>query len=120
VIIKQVVLLTGLSQLLITKSVNILPLPDPAEAMRAVQWELRLEFATEGMRFFDLRRWDNLPANLNSVPMAKTLNDFAAADLLIRANFMQGATFTEKAKYQPIPQGQLDLQPDVLEQNPGY
>jgi starch-binding outer membrane protein, SusD/RagB family len=92
---------------------------DAAEAMRAVQWELRLEFATEGMRFFDLRRWDNLPANLNSVPMAKTLNDFAAKDLDIR-NFMGGATFTPRDKYQPIPQNQINLQPGVLEQNPGY
>jgi starch-binding outer membrane protein, SusD/RagB family len=92
---------------------------DAAEAMRAVQWELRLEFATEGMRFFDLRRWDNLPANLNSVPMAKTLNDFAAGDLQIR-NFMGGATFTARDKYQPIPQNQINLQPGVLEQNPGY
>jgi hypothetical protein len=33
---------------------------------------------------------------------------------------MQGATFTEKAKYQPIPQTQRDLQPGVLEQNTGY
>lgn len=95
------------------------PFADQAEAMRAVQWELRLEFATEGQRFFDLRRWDELPAGLNSVPMAETLNAFAAADTQIRT-FMQGATFTERDKYQPIPQAQLDLQPDVLEQNPGY
>ncbi len=92
---------------------------DQFEAMRAVQWELRLEFATEGMRFFDLRRWDNLPASLNSVPMVETLNNFAAGDLRTR-NFMSGAVFTERDKYQPIPQNQLNLQPDVLIQNPGY
>ncbi len=88
-----------------------------AEAMRAVQWELRLEFATEGHRFYDLRRWDNLPAELNSVPMVKTLNDFAENDI---RSFMDGYSFTEKAKLQPIPQEQIDLQPGVLEQNPGY
>jgi hypothetical protein len=90
-----------------------------AEAMRAVQWEQRLEFATEGMRFFDLRRWDKLDPNINSVPMAKTLNDFAQADLRIRT-FMQGATFDERDRYQPIPQTQMDLQPGVLVQNSGY
>ena len=90
-----------------------------AEAARAVQWELRLEFATEGHRFFDLRRWDRLPAAINSVPMAATLNAFAAADAQVRT-FMQGATFTDRDRYQPIPQFQLDLQPDVLQQNPGY
>lgn len=95
------------------------PFADKAEAMRAVQWELRLEFATEGMRFFDLRRWDGLPADLNSVPMTETLNEFARADEDIRT-FMRGATFTEMDKYQPVPQNQIDLQPGVLEQNPGY
>lgn len=92
-----------------------------AEAMKAVQWEIRLEFATEGMRFFDLRRWDELPGDLR-LDMAKTLNDFAQADLRIR-DFMKSpglAKFDEKDKYQPIPQTQLDLQPGVLVQRPGY
>jgi hypothetical protein len=96
------------------------PFADAGEAMRAVQWELRLEFATEGMRFFDLRRWNKLPAILNSMPMAETLNEFAQADLRIR-NFMRGASFDfGKDEYQPIPQTQIDLQRDVLIQNPGY
>jgi len=88
------------------------------KAMKAVQWEIRLEFATEGQRFFDLRRWDKLPAGMR-VDMAATLNAYARGDERIR-DFMKGATFTEKAKYMPIPQTQLDLQPGVLEQNPGY
>jgi hypothetical protein len=87
------------------------------EAMRAVQWELRLEFATEGMRFFDLRRWDK--ATVGRVDMAATLNAFARGDERLR-DVMKGAIFTEKAKYQPVPQTQLDLQPDVLVQNTGY
>jgi len=87
------------------------------DAMRAVQWEIRLEFATEGMRFFDLRRWDKAP--VGRIDMAATLNAFAQGDLRIR-DFMRSATFTETDKYQPIPQIQLDLQPGVLEQNPGY
>jgi hypothetical protein len=86
--------------------------------MRAVQWEIRLEFATEGMRFFDLRRWDKL--SVGRVDMAATLNAFAAADLRIRSEVMKGAKFDEKDKYQPVPQGQLDLQPGVLVQNPLY
>lgn len=90
-----------------------------SEAMRAVQWELRLEFATEGHRFFDLRRWDNLPADLKGESMTEILNSFARADERVRT-FMKGATFQEFAKYQPIPQTQIDLQPGVLEQNTGY
>jgi starch-binding outer membrane protein, SusD/RagB family len=90
-----------------------------AYAIRAIQWENRLEFGQEGLRFFDLRRWDKLPAELNSMPMIKTLNDYAQNDLRIRT-IMTGAVFTEKSKYWPIPQSQIDLQPGVLKQNPGY
>ena len=92
---------------------------DKNAAMRAVQWEQRLEFATEGMRFFDLRRWDKLPAGLR-VDMKATLEAFAAADRRVRPDVMKGASFDEKDKYQPIPQTQMDLQPGVLKQNTGY
>lgn len=90
------------------------------EAMKAVQWEQRLEFATEGMRFFDLRRWDNLPNKIGGKSMAEILNAFAAADLRVRKSFMQGAVFTNSDKYMPVPQGQIDLQPGVIEQRPEY
>lgn len=90
------------------------------EAMTAVQWEQRLEFATEGFRFFDLRRWDGLPNKIGGKSMADVLNAFATADLRVRPSMMAGKTFAEGDKYQPIPQGQLDVQPGVLEQRPGY
>lgn len=93
------------------------------EAMEAVQWEQRLEFATEGFRFFDLRRWDNLPNKIGGKSMADILNEFVDGDLRIR-EFMAPSgskvVFTEGDKYQPIPQNQLDLQPGVLVQRPGY
>jgi starch-binding outer membrane protein, SusD/RagB family len=86
------------------------------EAMRAVQWEQRLEFATEGMRFFDLRRWDKAKPG----SMKATLEAFVAGDLRQKPDVMKGATFDEKDKYQPVPQVQLDLEPGVLKQNTGY
>lgn len=89
-------------------------------AMTAVQWEERLEFATEGFRFFDLRRWDNLPNKIGGKSMAEILNSFAANDKRVRASFMNGANFTDADKFWPVPQAQLDLQPDVLVQRPGY
>lgn len=92
---------------------------DANEAMRAVQWEIRLEFATEGMRFFDLRRWDKLPEGMR-VDMGATLNAFALADLRIRT-VMNGAVFNMgRDEYQPVPQVQIDLQPGVLVQQDGY
>lgn len=90
------------------------------EAMTAVQWEQRLEFATEGMRFFDLRRWDNLPNKIGGKSMAEILNEFAAADTRVRSDFMKGVSFNNDAKYMPVPQSQLDQQPGVLVQRPEY
>ena len=33
---------------------------------------------------------------------------------------MRDATFSNNDKFQPVPQGQIDLQPGVLVQNPDY
>jgi hypothetical protein len=90
------------------------------EAMHAVQWEQRLEFATEGMRFFDLRRWDKLPNKIGGQSMAEILNGFAEADLKVRPVFMRGAIFSETDKFMPIPKSQLEMQPGVLVQRPEH
>lgn len=84
--------------------------PNKDYAMKAVQFEMRIEFAMEGSRFFDLRRWG----------LAKTvLNQYAKDDLRTRT-FLSGAVVTDKSLLAPIPQTQLDLEPGVLVQNPGY
>lgn len=95
---------------------------DANAAMEAVQWEQRLEFATEGFRFFDLRRWDDLPNKIGGKSMADVLNDFARGDERVRTSAagMAGYTFSDNDKYMPIPQDQLDQQIGVLEQRPEY
>ncbi|MBN1821764.1 MAG: RagB/SusD family nutrient uptake outer membrane protein [Prolixibacteraceae bacterium] len=94
---------------------------DNNEAMCAVQWEQRLEFATEGRRFFDLRRWDDLPDKIGGKSMAEVLNSFAAEDISFRSGawVMRSAVFNEGDKFQPVPQGVLKQQP-VLKQRPYY
>nr|WP_321355203.1 RagB/SusD family nutrient uptake outer membrane protein [uncultured Draconibacterium sp.] len=95
---------------------------DADEAMRAVQWEQRLELGTEGFRFFDLRRWDDLPNQIGGKSMAEVLNDFARGDERIRTSAagMTGYTFSDNDKYMPVPQAQIDQQIGVLEQRPEY
>ncbi len=95
---------------------------DANEAMEAVQWEQRLELATEGFRFFDLRRWDGLPNKIGGKSMAEILNDFASGDQRVRTSAagMTGFTFSDNDKYMPIPQAQLDQQVGILEQRPEY
>ena len=86
--------------------------PDQAYARKAIRHEMRLEFGTEGHRFFDLVRWGIA---------SETLNDYISADANFRI-FLQGASFNAGVdEYWPIPQTQIDLQgDDVLIQNPGY
>lgn len=79
------------------------------KAREAVRMEIQLEFATEGQRFFDLRRWGI---------DVQVLNDYIKRDSQFRT-FMQGAVYTEKNRYWPIPQAQLDIQP-ALKQDPDY
>jgi len=90
------------------------PFPDLDYARKAIRTEMRLEFAMEGYRFFDLVRWGIA---------ASTLNDYLDEDRMFRTLFggVTPAVFTEgKNEYWPIPQVQLDLQPSVLTQNPNY
>ena len=92
------------------------PLDAPAfasqdEARKAVREEMRLEFATENLRFFDLRRW----GIANTV-----LNTYIANDSKFR-NFMKGAVYNPtKNDYWPLPQDQVDLQKGVLTQDASY
>jgi hypothetical protein len=83
-------------------------------ARKAVRTEMRLEFAMEGLRHFDLVRWGIAAA---------TINAYLEQDRAFRPLFGGSipAVFTEgKNEYWPIPQVQLDLQKQVLTQNPNY
>jgi hypothetical protein len=82
-----------------------------AEARKAVREEMRLEFATENLRFFDLRRW----GIANTV-----LNAYIAKDSKFR-NFLKGAVYNPtKNDYWPLPQDQVDLQKGVITQDASY
>ncbi|MEN6457153.1 MAG: RagB/SusD family nutrient uptake outer membrane protein, partial [Prolixibacteraceae bacterium] len=85
-------------------------------AMKAIQHEIRLEFAMEGMRFFDLVRWGIA---------ATVMNNYLKVEGT-RMSHLSGKTFVAgKHEIWPIPQSQRDLSVDasgksVLTQNTGY
>ncbi len=84
---------------------------DKAAARNAVYFERKLELSGEGHRFFDLVRW-----GLD----ATAINAYLAYEGKLLPSPLGGATYTAKSKFQPIPQGQIDLHKGAVKQNPGY
>jgi hypothetical protein len=89
--------------------------PDQAYAVKAIQFERRLELAMEGQRFFDLVRWGIAAPVIN----AYIGREQAQRPLKIGAVFIAG-----RHEYFPIPQSEIDnMNSDGkkrLTQNPGY
>jgi len=80
-------------------------------ARKALQWERRLEFATEGPRFFDLVRWGIAE---------QVLNDYISIEKN-RRPFLATAKFTAgRDEYLPIPQSEITFTKGLYKQNPGY
>jgi hypothetical protein len=76
-----------------------------------LQWERRLEFATEGDRFFDLVRWGIAEPTLNAyINIEKG-----------RRSFLNTAKFTAgRDEYLPVPQSEIQFTNGLYKQNPGY
>ena len=80
-------------------------------ARKALQWERRLEFATEGQRFFDLVRWGIAEPTLNAyINVEKARRPYLAT-----AKFTAG-----RDEYLPIPQSEITFTKGLYKQNPGY
>ncbi|MFY0598360.1 MAG: RagB/SusD family nutrient uptake outer membrane protein [Cyclobacteriaceae bacterium] len=85
--------------------------PDQEYGRKAVRFEMRLEFAMEGMRFFDLVRWGIAE---------QTIDAFVEAERNIRTYNNSTDFVSPKHNYWPIPAMQIDLQFGVLQQDPNY
>ena len=98
-------------------SVNMPPLmaSGQADARLKLRHERRVELNMEGLRVFDLMRWDaieeTLGAGLNGKPILMRLG----SNTLLKN---QDMTFP-KDKLLPLPQGEVDANP-LVKQNPGW
>ncbi|MEY2704287.1 MAG: hypothetical protein RL407_349 [Bacteroidota bacterium] len=83
-----------------------------ATAQLAVRHERLLELGMEGHRFYDLQRWGTAQAELDF---------YFAYDGVKLASALGGSKYSDKFKWVPIPQDQIDLVgKDILTQNPGF
>jgi hypothetical protein len=83
-----------------------------AFARQALQWEDKLEFCTEGRRFFDLVRWGIAAETMNAY-FAKEVQEWS---------FLTDAHMTKnRDEYLPIPQIQINfVKPGLYVQNNGW
>lgn len=81
--------------------------PSADYAMKAIQFERRLELALEGQRFYDLVRWGIAKTTIESYQNFE--KEYVSAS--------QTITFQPKDTIFPIPQQEMDRAPGVLEQN---
>ena len=80
-------------------------------AWNALMWERRIEFATEGSRFFDLVRWGIAE---------QTLNAYISKEK-VRRPYLATAKFTAgRDEYLPIPQAEITFTNGLYKQNPGF
>ncbi|MCJ8167304.1 RagB/SusD family nutrient uptake outer membrane protein [Pontibacter sp. E15-1] len=80
-------------------------------ARKALRWERRLEFAMEGIRFFDLVRWGIA---------AETLNAYFDSEETKR-QYLKDAQFQKgRDEYLPIPQQQIDFSKGLYKQNANW
>lgn len=89
--------------------------PTQEAARMAIRHEERLEFALEGVRFFDLVRWGIA---------GPVLNKYLSVDGKIMPSLANKTFLVGQHEVRPIPQAQIDLSKKdgkpVLVQNPGY
>jgi hypothetical protein len=85
-----------------------------------VRFERKLELSGEGHRFYDLCRWSGAYGGTSPTPgyvesVLKSYIDYESPKLPIA---MSGMSYGANDKFLPLPQGQIDLKPGILTQNP--
>jgi len=101
--------------------VNMPPVTDAGDALRAaIQNERRVEFAFEGLRFFDVRRWKiaDVTENIPILKMHITKQPDGSKTYQIQT--LEKRSFLSQHYLVPIPRSEVDKSKGSLTQNPGY
>ncbi len=108
------------------KGTDPLPVPESQDAMRvAIHRERRVELNTEGIRYRDIRRWkigeEVLNGNFYGMNFSGTDNndDESNPKSFFKRSVYQRRVFTKKNYWFPIPQGEIDKNPNLV-QNKGF
>lgn len=103
---------------------NTLPIPASQEEMRlAIRRERRVELNNEGIRYRDIRRWKIGEATLNGnfygMNFSGTEKDDNESNprAFFKRSVYQRRVFTEKNYWFPVPQSEIDKNPNLV-QNP--
>lgn len=104
--------------------VNSIPVPVSQEDMRAaIRRERRVELNNEGIRYRDIRRWKigekELDGNFYGMNFSGTEKDDNESNpkAFFKRSVYQKRVFTAKNYWFPIPQGEIDKNPNLV-QNP--
>ena len=102
-------------------SVNMPPVTDAGEALRSrIQNERRVEFAFEGLRFFDVRRWKIADFTENIPLLRMHITKQADGSKVYQIQTLEKRSFLEQHYLVPIPRSEIDKSNGSLTQNPGY
>ena len=101
--------------------VNMPPVTDAGDALRAdIQNERRVEFAFEGLRFFDVRRW-KIADFTENIPILKMhIIKQADGSKTYQIQTLEKRSFLPQHYLVPIPRSEVDKSKGSLTQNPGY
>jgi hypothetical protein len=102
-------------------SVNMPPVTDAGEALRTrIQNERRVEFAFEGLRFFDVRRWKIADVTGNIPILRMHIIKQADGSKTYQIQTLEKRSFLPQHYLVPIPRSEVDKSKGSLSQNPGY